>query len=117
MSYCTSKPYDFTIYQGQAFSALLIATDQYGNPLNLSGYTPTGTIRQNYSSISGLLNFTCSVVAPANSGYVSVSLSPTQTSTLYPDVFIYDLWVINTGIPDAVRFMGGNFNVNPECSF
>lgn len=110
-------PYNFSIVQGQAFSALLVATDQYGNPLNLSGYSPTGAIYQKYSSTSGLLDFTCSIVPPAASGYVSVSLTPQQTSNLYPDVFLYDLWVVNTGFNDSIRFLGGNFSVNPDFIF
>jgi hypothetical protein len=82
------------IEQGSDFSWSFIYNDVNGSPVNLTGYTLSGSIKKDWNT-STLASFTCSKHAPATDGYVGVSLSAAGSKTIPPSRYRYDILAAN----------------------
>jgi len=69
--------------------------------LNLTGYTVTSQMRKHPAS-TGVTTFTTSV-ADVTGGQINIGLSTTQTATLKPGRYVYDVLITdNSGTIDRV---------------
>ena len=75
--------YNLNITRGSNFSVRLIAKDENGTPINLSGYSASAQVRHHYSSTGVLLDLSPTPVEPKASGYIDIYLS------LFDYVFAY----------------------------
>jgi hypothetical protein len=60
--------------------------------LNLTGYTVQGQIRKHAGS-STAISFTTSIITPATTGRIVITLTAAQTSTIKPGRYVYDIVV------------------------
>lgn len=80
------------------FSQVFTLDDGVSNaPLNLEGYTALSQMRKHAKS-SNYVSFS-TTISDAQSGQITVGLSTSQTSTLKPGRYIYDIILRN---PDGV---------------
>lgn len=70
--------------------------------LNLTGYTVESQMRK-WSGSSTATTFTSTIVVPATTGQILLSLTDTQTAALKPGRYVYDVVITDTsGIKSRV---------------
>lgn len=84
------------INAGSNFSqTFTLESSDTSSPLNLTGYTVQSQMRK-YSGSSTAINFTSSIILPETLGKILISLTATQTTSLKPGRYVYDV-LITTG--------------------
>jgi hypothetical protein len=101
---------NLTVDQGSTFLAYVDVTDSSGNVLNLAGYTVAGQIRKTYSSTTAI-NFSASV-SNAAGGTISLGLNDTDTNTMKPGRYVYDVEILNSN-GTRTRVLEGQVEVTP----
>lgn len=105
---------NLTIYQGANFSGRFVAKDDYGNILNLSGYSAKGHARVKYSNTGVMLNLS-PVVVSAVSGLVDVIISGGLITGLPITRAPYDIQVYSGN--SIYRIQQGYLEINPEVTY
>lgn len=83
---------EFTIDQGTDVSIELHLTNTDGSKKDLDGYLVAAKMKKNYNSgDSDTLAFTGIVTEPATAGIINLSLTNSQTNTLKPGKYVYDV--------------------------
>jgi hypothetical protein len=103
---------NLVIDQGSTFSTDLSLQDDYGDPMNLSGYTANSQIRKWYTSSNASATFSTSI--NTSSGTITLDLSATQTSNLTSGRYVYDV-EINNG-STVSRIVEGIITVTPQVT-
>ena len=106
--------YNLNITRGSNFSVRLIAKDENGTPINLSGYSANAQVRHHYSSTGVLLDLSPTPVEPKASGYIDIYLSGTQTSGVPIVQGVYDLEISAGSYTN--KLIKGYANIFPEVS-
>jgi hypothetical protein len=103
---------NLVIDQGATFSTDLTLKDQYGNMLELAGYTANSQIRKWYTSSA--VSATFSTAINTISAVVTLSLTSDQTSSLVAGRYVYDV-----EIKDSIttsRIIEGIVTVTPQVT-
>ncbi len=100
------------IDQGTTFSTDIYLTDDNGVAIDLTGYTGASKMRKHYTS-SNAQSFT--IALNSSDGYVTLSLSSTQTSNLTPGRYVYDVEVVSSSNVVS-RIVEGIVTVTPEVT-
>lgn len=103
---------NLVIDQGSTFSADLNLTDEYGAPLNLTGYVANSQMRKWYTSSNATATFTTSI--NANGGVLTLSLTSNQTSNITSGRYVYDV-ELNDGASIS-RIVEGIITVTPQVT-
>jgi hypothetical protein len=103
---------NLVIDQGSTFSTELTLNDEYGDPLNLAGYTANSQIRKWYTSVNATATFSTSVNTV--SGTVSLSLTANQTSSITSGRYVYDVEISNGS--SVSRIVEGIVTVTPQVT-
>ncbi len=107
--------YNLDVYQGDTLALGLTIKDDDGAPMDLSSYGLRGTIKQRYTSATGVA-LVISLDVP-ESGVATVALSSTTTSELPVGQFVYDVEAFPvTGNADTFKVLKGYVNVYPEVT-
>tara|TARA_B100000965_G_scaffold38871_1_gene28661 strand:- start:637 stop:978 length:342 start_codon:yes stop_codon:yes gene_type:complete len=86
---------NIVINQGADFSQVFNLADESNDQINLTDFVLSAQMRKHAgSSVSTNLNPT--VVSPPTSGGVRITLTDTQTSTLKPGRYVYDILITDT---------------------
>jgi len=101
---------NLVIDQGTTFSTSLNLQDEYGLPLDLSGYTANSQMRKWYTSSNASATFTTGVA----NGVITLSLTANQTSNLTSGRYVYDV-EINSGTTIS-RVVEGIVTVTPQVT-
>ena len=109
---------DFQLGQGETFKILVqLYNRELNSPLNITDYTFTGQLRENYTTtvVAAELNF--DIISPATSGSLFMSMTPDQTLTLNQRQYVYDVNATYTNvIPITRRLLEGKFTIRPLVS-
>jgi hypothetical protein len=106
---------EFNIGQGETFKILATLENvETGGYLDISDYTFTGQLRENYSSDDVAATFTITKIAPATSGSLYIELPATHTSTLTQRKYVYDVKMTSGSI--TRRVIEGYFVVRPAST-
>ena len=97
---------------GTTFSAIITVNDSHNNPLNLDGYTVAAQLRKSYGSTTAY-DFASSVY-DETSGKIQIALTATQTSSIKPGRYLYDI-EITTGTTKS-RVAEGLVIISPEIT-
>ena len=82
---------EFTLDQGADVAIQLHCVDKNDAVKNLAGHEVTAKLKKNYNSTdSDTVNFT-TVVSSTSEGIITLSLTNTQTDTLKPGRYVYDV--------------------------
>jgi hypothetical protein len=109
--------YNIDIFQNATFkmSIQLTNSGSGSSPIDITGWSFSGSIKQNYEdSDPSLIYFSASVLDPTQS-IVMFSLTPTQTAQLTQPIYYYDCIAVNYPVaPDEVyRILQGRVKVSP----
>ena len=111
---------EFTIDQGTDVSIELHLTNLDGSAKNLDGFSVNAKMKKNYtSSDSDTITFLGIVSDPLTSGIVNLSLTNTQTDTLKPGKYVYDVEISydqDSGTSIVERVLEGKIFVTPSVS-
>jgi len=105
---------NLNVIQGTSFLVYLNAQNTDGSPINLSGYSAVGYVKNQYSDTGIILNLNATPVQPFNSGIIAISGSSYTTSSIPVGQFIYD--VILSSSSKGIEVIEGSFNVYPSPS-
>ena len=107
--------YDICILQNQTYELpLQLYQDDNVTPIDLTGWSFTGSIKTQFTAPTPLLFFTASVV-DAVSGSLKLYLSAETTWALTAPKYVYDLIGNNSNITpvETLRLMQGKVSVKP----
>jgi hypothetical protein len=106
---------EFNIGQGETFKILTslenIDTDSY---LDITNYTFTGQVRENFSTDEVAATFTITKINPQTSGSFYIELTPADTSALTQRKYVYDIKMTSGSI--TRRVLEGYFVVRPAAT-
>jgi hypothetical protein len=112
-----SVHYDLSgISQGSTYSLTFRAVDSAGVPVSLSGYSIRSTIREKYSSTTGIASFNSSITTP-NSGICNIALTASGAAAIAAGIYLYSVEVENYSTLDVIKLLDGHAYVNPEILY
>lgn len=100
------------IDQGATFNTDLSLTDEYGDGLDLTGYTANSQMRKWYTSSNAAATFTA-VVNTATAA-ITLSLTANQTSNIASGRYVYDVEISNGNT--VSRIVEGIVTVTPQVT-
>lgn len=106
---------NLTIDQGASFSSDVTVKDSNGNPFNLTGYTAAAKMAKGYQSTKTRTTISATV-SGATAGIVTLSLTPTQTTALDAERYVYDLEITQTSTGAVTRVIEGIITVRPQVT-
>lgn len=105
----------FNIGQGETFKILAtIENANTGGYLDITNYSFTGQVRENFTSDEIAATFTITKLTPQTSGSFYVELTPTDTNTLTQRKYVYDVKMTSGSI--TRRVLEGYFVVRPAST-
>jgi hypothetical protein len=104
---------EIVIEQGATFNTTINVEDTAGAAINLYGYTANSMMRKSYYS-SSATTITSTVTGTAN-GEVTLSVSATNTASLTPGRYVYDV-IITSPTSVVTRVVEGIVTVLPSVT-
>lgn len=106
---------EFNIGQGETFKILAtLENADNGGYLNITDYTFTGQVRENYTTDDIAATFNITKVAPFVSGNIVIELTPEQTAAFNQRKYVYDINMTSGSI--TRRIIEGYFVVRPAAT-
>ena len=110
---------DFQVGQGETFKILLQLKNRSDNniPLDITNYTFTGQLRENYTTDEIAATFSFEKAIPYTSGSLFIKLDSAQTLELTQRKYVYDVNITSgsTG-PVVRRILEGGFTIRPTVT-
>jgi len=106
---------NLVIDQGSDFSSTITLEDNVGNAIDLTNYTIRGQVRKTYTS-STSYPFTTTKLTSQGPGKIKIQLTPTQTGTMKPGRYVYDVEIVHTTGTPVVRVVEGQVTVTPRVT-
>jgi hypothetical protein len=110
---------DFQIGQGETFKILLQLKNRSDNniPMDITNYTFTGQLRENYTTDEIAATFAFEKAIPYTSGSLFIKLDADQTLQLTQRKYVYDVNITSgsTG-PVIRRILEGGLTVRPTVT-
>ena len=106
--------FDFYLCQGTSYNVNLDLTDCNNLPINLNGYAISGYAKTSYGSTGVLINLNPTITS-ANSGIISIAVTPQQTQGLPVSIFPYDIEMSNG--TQTLKVLRGLVYLSPEVTF
>lgn len=114
-----AEPTKFEVGQGETFKIHVQLKNQNldNTPIDITDYSFTGQVRENYTTDEVAATFTFTKNLPYTSGSIFVELTPSDTIQLTQRNYVYDVYV-NTGAPVPVtrRILEGSIVVRPAVT-
>ena len=114
---------DFQLGQGESFKIYVQLLHQSGSstPIDLTDYTCSGQIRENYSTDELAAEFTFTKVQPYASGAFYVELPAEVTATLNQRKYVYDVNISSGSYSGSIypvtrRILEGGLTVRPAVT-
>lgn len=104
--------------QGATFRRVIQIQDNARAPVNLSGYSARMQVRAKASAASPLIEFTSAngrIEMNGPQGKMILKLAASETDTIEPGVYVYDLEIAN-GLGDVQRILEGRFVVTANVT-
>jgi len=107
---------DFQIGQGETFKVMVQLLNQSDNstPLNITNYTFTGQLRENYTTDELAADFTFEKITPYACGSLFIQMPADTTATLSQRKYVYDITLTSGSI--TRRILEGGLTVRPAVT-
>jgi hypothetical protein len=104
--------FDLEMNQRATFNVSLVLTDTSGSNIDISGWSFTGSIKNNFLETSSVANFTTEPLPELSA--VVISMPPSETAKLVKRRYVYDIIATNVSPdPDEVyRILEGKVKVD-----
>lgn len=110
---------DFQVGQGETFKLLIQLQNRSSNniPLDITDYTFTGQVRENYTTEEIAASFTFEKAIPYTSGSLYIMLPSTDTLQLNQRKYVYDVYISSGSTQPVVRrILEGGLTVRPAVT-
>ena len=107
--------YNLVIDQGSDFAVSLLVSED-GNVKNMAGVSARAQMRSSKTSSSVAAVFTCSILSPATSGKILMTLPHATSSSLAAGRYFYDLELFNGGNTAVTRLLQGEVEITQEVT-
>lgn len=110
---------DFQVGQGETFKLLIQLQNRSNNniPLNITDYSFTGQLRENYTTEEVAAQFSFEKIQPYASGSVYIRLTSEQTLQLTQRKYVYDINIVSGSFePTVRRILEGGITVRPTVT-
>lgn len=109
---------ELNVGQGETFKMLVtIAQDSGSIPLDITNYTITGQLRENYTTDEIAASFTAEKILPYSSGSFFIILPESDTLNLTQRKYVYDIKISSGSVsPVTRRILEGPFTVRPAVT-
>lgn len=109
---------ELNVGQGETFRILVTVSDSgVDSPLDLTNYSITGQVRENYTTDDIAVSFSAIKMTPNASGSFILALTESQTSTLNQRRYVYDVLLSSGSVtPTVRRILEGPFTVRPAVT-
>ena len=104
---------NLVIDQGCTFEKVITAKNTAGGNVTISSGTTTGKLRPSHYTSNNVLAFT-TAVAGSN---VTISLTATQSGTITPGQYVYDVEYTQSGGTIVERLAEGVVTVSPSATY
>ena len=106
---------EFNIGQGETFKVLAtVENADTGGYLDITNYTFTGQVRENFTTEEVAASFTITKLSPATSGSFYIELTPSDTLNLTQRKYVYDVKMTSGSI--TRRVLEGYFVIRPAST-
>lgn len=107
---------DFQIGQGDSFKAYVQLLNQSSGsmPLDITDYTFTGQIRENYTTDEISAEFSFEKIQPYSSGSLFITLPANVSAGLYQRSYVYDVRFTSGSV--SRRILEGGITVRPAVT-
>jgi len=115
---------NLTIEQGASFLKIFTVKDHEGTPIDLTGFSLRGQIRETYSASSVIASFSFEIHEPL-AGKFKMKLTPAQTAAIpvetavsykkTPNRYAYDVELV-TDTGEVERLVEGIASISPEVT-
>lgn len=106
---------EFNIGQGETFKILATVENvDTGGYLDITDYTFTGQVRENFTTDEIAASFTITKLPPQISGSFYIELTPNQTALFSQRKYVYDVNMTSGSI--TRRLLEGYFTVRPTAT-
>jgi hypothetical protein len=105
--------YNLNITRGSEYSVRLIAKDDDGATIDLTGYSTKGIVKNKYSDSTILLDLD-PTIANATAGYIDIKLLGSETIDMPITQAVYDIEIYNGTY--ANKLIHGYVNFYPEVT-
>jgi hypothetical protein len=102
---------DIYLEQGVTYNTQITLDDNYGSPINLSGFTVASRAKRSYFSETVYLNFAASIYDAAN-GIIQLSANSAVTANVPAGKLVYDV-IIKDSSNNVTRVVEGQIIVSP----
>jgi hypothetical protein len=96
--------------KGTTFSSDVDVTDNAGNPLDLTDWTPSGYMSKGYSTTQSKVPFT--FYTDNANGVITIVLTPTQTAALDAGRYVYNVDITSRSDNSVIGVVEGIITVN-----
>ena len=104
------------IDQGADFSTIITASDDVGNPVNLTGYTGSAHVRKSFAS-NFFYEFDVDFPSPQTQGQVRLRMSRSRTDSIPPGRYVYDVEITSPEpLDERTRLVEGIVTVTPSVT-
>lgn len=110
---------DFQVGQGETFKLLIQLKNRSNNdtPLNITDYSFTGQVRENYTTEEVAAQFSFEKIQPYTSGSVYIRLASDQTLNLNQRRYVYDINIVSGSFePTVRRILEGGIAIRPTVT-
>lgn len=106
----------FTIGQNETFKVLakLPQSNATSAPLDITDYTFTGKVRENYTTTEVAAEFTITKIEPYSSGSIVIELENSKTKNLSLRKYVYDIMAESGSFKR--KMLEGYFNIRPQVT-
>ena len=105
------------IEQGATFTSDITVRDNAGEAYDLTGYSASAKMALGYASTRTRVTITTSVASDPTTGVVTLSLTPTETSSLEaPARYVYDVELLKASDNSVIRVIQGIITVSPNVT-
>jgi hypothetical protein len=106
--------YNFNLTAGDSILTYLNCYNSDGSFINLSGYSLTGVVKNNFGDTGYIYNLNPQIAAW--SGVIMVSGSSVSTQSLIPGSYSYDIQIFNNQ-GYSLKVLNGDFNLFPSSNY
>jgi hypothetical protein len=103
---------NLVVDQGSTFSTTINLTDDFGNLVDLTGYSGAGQIRKHYTS-SNAVNI--GVTLGGSNGTVTLALSANASANIVAGRYVYDVEITSPS-GDVSRIFEGIITLTPQVT-
>ena len=103
--------------QGSFFEHVFGVQNEDGTPMDLTLLTPYSQMRKSYYT-STAIDLTVAVIGDPVDGYIQMTVQPTETDSIRPGRYVYDIEVHGDGPQTGYvkRVLEGVINVTPQVT-